>query len=71
VEINKQALIASEAAAYRADKTVSVFKEALQSVRETKKSTDLHRTGLGHVHACERHCIAPLICYSSLNPKKR
>jgi hypothetical protein len=51
---NKQAIVASEAAAYRANKAVSVFKEALQSERETKKSTDLHQTGLGHLDACER-----------------
>jgi hypothetical protein len=51
---NKQAIIAAEAAAYRADKAVSMFKEALQSGREPKRSSDLHQTGLGHLGLCER-----------------
>jgi hypothetical protein len=51
---NKRAIIASEAAAYRADKAVSMFKEALLLQAEIKKSTDLHQTGLGHLDLCER-----------------
>lgn len=51
---NKSALIASEAAAYRADKAVAAFKQALECQRETKRSADLHQTGLGHLDICER-----------------
>jgi uncharacterized protein YacL (UPF0231 family) len=51
---NKRARIASEAAAYRADKAVSVFKQALEFQRETNRSTDLHQTGLEHLDVCER-----------------
>jgi hypothetical protein len=51
---NKSALIASEAAAYRADKAITAFKQASELGRETKRSADLYQTGLEHLDVCER-----------------
>jgi hypothetical protein len=51
---NKNALIAAQAAAYRADKAISMFKQALQFDRETKRAAEFNQTGLEHLDRCER-----------------
>lgn len=51
---NKRARIAAEAAAYRADKAKSVFKQALEFPRETRRAADLKQAGLEHIDVCER-----------------
>lgn len=53
-ENNKNALTASQAAAYRADKAVAAFEQALEFHRKTKRSADLYQTGLGNLDVCER-----------------
>jgi hypothetical protein len=51
---SKQARIAAEAAAYRADKAKVLFKQASAFQRETKRAADLKQTGLEHMDVCER-----------------
>ena len=51
---NKNALTASQAAAYRADKAVAAFEQALEFDRKTRRSADLYQTGLGNLDVCER-----------------
>jgi hypothetical protein len=51
---NKQALIAAEAAAYRADKAVAVFEEASTVPQEATAAINME-AGLVHLDMCEKH----------------
>ena len=51
---NKQALIAAEAAAYRADKAIAVFEEASTIPQEARAAVNME-AGLVHLDMCERH----------------
>ena len=51
---NKQALIAAEAAAYRADKAIAVFEDASNISQESRQAV-ITDAGLVHVDMCERH----------------
>ncbi len=60
---NKQALIAAEAAAYRADKAIAVFEDASTIPQEVRASVNIE-AGLVHLDMCERHLrrASELLC---------
>lgn len=51
----KSALVAAQAAAYRAQKAITVFEEALTFPQATTRATDITEAGLVHLDMCERH----------------
>lgn len=51
---NKQALIAAEAAAYRADKAIAVFEDATTIPQQARAAVNME-AGLVHLDMCERH----------------
>lgn len=46
---------AAQAAAYRAQKAITVFEEALTFPQATTRATDIMEAGLVHLDMCERH----------------
>ncbi|WP_426129316.1 hypothetical protein [Pararhizobium sp. PWRC1-1] len=52
---NKRARIAAEAAAYRADKAITVFEEASTTIRQQARAVAIIEAGLVHLDMCERH----------------
>ncbi len=51
----KSGLVAAQAAAYRAQKAITVFEEALTFPQATTRATDIMEAGLVHLDMCERH----------------